>query len=85
MGNFQVYDALSILFELERPPVKHLEGFILLPKEGGELYNFFKTFNKKFHLKNLKEFPHWISKNWCINGGKNVCGNINELLRRKNY
>jgi hypothetical protein len=28
---------LSILFKLEKPPVKHLEGFILLPKESGKL------------------------------------------------
>ncbi len=45
MGNFQVYDALSILFKLEKPPVKHLEGFILLLREGGELQFFFKTLN----------------------------------------
>jgi hypothetical protein len=37
MGSFQVYDALNILFKLEKPFVKHLEGFILLPKENGEL------------------------------------------------
>jgi hypothetical protein len=37
MGSFQVCDALSILFKLDKPPVEHLEGFILLPKEGGEL------------------------------------------------
>jgi hypothetical protein len=37
MGNFQVYAALSILFELEKPPMEHFEGFILLLKEGGEL------------------------------------------------
>jgi hypothetical protein len=37
MGNFQVCDALSIFFELEKPPVEHLESFILLSKEGGEL------------------------------------------------
>jgi hypothetical protein len=37
MGNFQIYDALNILFKLEKPLVEHLEGFILLPKEGGEL------------------------------------------------
>jgi len=29
MGNFQVCDALDILFKLEKPLVKHLEGFIL--------------------------------------------------------
>jgi hypothetical protein len=37
MGNFQVCDPLSILFKLEKSPVEHLEGFILLSKEGGEL------------------------------------------------
>jgi hypothetical protein len=37
MGSFQVRDALSILFELEKPPTWHLEGFILLLREGGEL------------------------------------------------
>jgi hypothetical protein len=37
MGNFQVCDALNIFFKLERPHVEHLEGFILLPKEGGKL------------------------------------------------
>jgi hypothetical protein len=37
MGSFQVGDALSILFEFEKPSVKHLEGFILLPRKGGEL------------------------------------------------
>jgi hypothetical protein len=37
MGNFQVYDVLNILFKLEKPPVKHFKGFILLAREGGEL------------------------------------------------
>jgi hypothetical protein len=36
MDNFQVCDALNIL-ELEKPHVKHLEGFRLLPKKGDEL------------------------------------------------
>jgi hypothetical protein len=48
MGNFQLCDALSILFELQKLPVEHLEGFILLPKEGSELQNFFRTLNQKF-------------------------------------
>jgi hypothetical protein len=43
MGSFHVYDALSILFKLEKLPVEHLEGFILFPKEGGELEFFSKT------------------------------------------
>jgi hypothetical protein len=85
MCNFQVYDALSILFELEKPPVKHLEGFIILSREGGELQNFFRTLDQKFQLKNSKEFSHWISKSWCIDGGRNVCGSNNELLKRKVY
>jgi hypothetical protein len=37
MGSFQVCDALSILFKLDKPHVEHLKGFILLLKEGGEL------------------------------------------------
>jgi hypothetical protein len=45
MGNFQVYDALSIFFELEKPSIEHLKGFILSLREGGELQIFFKTFN----------------------------------------
>jgi len=31
---------LGILFEFEKPPVEHLEGFILLLREGGELQKF---------------------------------------------
>jgi len=85
MGSFHVSNALSILFKLEKLPVEHLGGFIFLLKEGDELQIFFKSLNRKLQLKNLKEFPHWISKSWCINGGKNVCGNNNELLRRKVY
>ncbi len=84
MGSFQVCDALSILFELKKPPIKHLEGFILLLKKGDELHNFFKTFDRKFQIKNSKEFPHYISKSWCIDGGRNVCDSNNELLRKKN-
>jgi len=37
MGSFQVCDALNILFELEKHTIGHLEGFILLLREGGEL------------------------------------------------
>jgi hypothetical protein len=85
MDNFQVCDALSILFKLEKPPIEHLEGFILLPREGGELQKNFRTLNPKFQFKNSKEFPHWISKSWCIDGGRNVCGSNNELLKRKVY
>jgi len=82
MGSFQVYDALSILFKLEKPPEEHLEGFILLLKKGDELQIFFRIFNWKFQLKNSREFPHWINESWCIDGGRNVCGSSNELLRK---
>ncbi len=85
MGSFQVYDAMNILFKLEKPLVKHLEGFILLPKEGGKLQKKFRTLNWKFQLKNSKKFPHWINKSWCIDGGRNVCGSNNELLKKKVY
>jgi hypothetical protein len=37
MDSFQVCDALNILFELEKPLVEHLKGFIRLSKEGSEL------------------------------------------------
>jgi hypothetical protein len=37
MGSFQVCDAMSILFKLEKLDVEHLEGFILLPREGVKL------------------------------------------------
>jgi hypothetical protein len=62
MGSFQVCDVMNIFFRLEKPLVEHFEGFILLPKESGELQNFFKTLNGKFQLKKSKELPHWINK-----------------------
>jgi hypothetical protein len=85
MGSFQVCDALSILFKLEKPPIKHLEGFILLSIEGGKLQFFLKTFNRKFKLKNSEEFPHWINKSWYIDCGKNFCGNNDESLKKNVY
>jgi hypothetical protein len=48
VGSFQVGDALGILFEFEKAPIEHLEGFIILPRKGDELENFFKTFDWKF-------------------------------------
>jgi hypothetical protein len=48
MGKFQVYDALIILFKLEKPFEKHLKGFILMPREGGELRKKFRTLDQKF-------------------------------------
>jgi hypothetical protein len=62
MRNFQVYDALSIHFKLEKPPLEHFEGFILLPIEGGELQITFRTLNQKLQFKTSKEFPQWINK-----------------------
>jgi hypothetical protein len=76
---------LNILFKLEELRVEHLEGFILLPREGGELQNFFRTLNREFQLKNSKEFPHMIIKSWCIDGGRNGYGNNKELFNRKVY
>jgi hypothetical protein len=43
---------LSIFFKLEKPPVQHLEGFILLPKEGGDLN--FKIFFFGFFFGTLE-------------------------------
>jgi len=57
MGSFQVCDVMSIFFKLEKPPIQHLEGFIISSKKGGELQKIFKTFHQKFQLKNLKKFP----------------------------
>jgi hypothetical protein len=48
MGSFQVCDALSILFKLEIFFVEHLEGFMLLRREGGELQKNFTIFDRKF-------------------------------------
>jgi hypothetical protein len=45
MGSFQVCDVASVLFKFEKLSVKHLEGFIFMLREGGELQNFLKTFN----------------------------------------
>ncbi len=57
MGSFQVYDALSIFFKFEKRPIEHLEGFILLLREGGELHKFFKNFNQ-----NSKDSPTGSAK-----------------------
>jgi len=47
MRSFQVWNALSILFKFEKPHVEHLEGFILLLRESGELQKKFRIFNQK--------------------------------------
>jgi hypothetical protein len=57
MGNFQVYDDLSILFKLEKPPIEHLEGFILLPKEGGKLQIFLELLTRNSSSKIRKNYP----------------------------
>jgi len=57
MGSFHVCDVLNILFKLEKPPIEHLEGFIFLPKKGGELQIFSNLFTKKFSTKTRKNSP----------------------------
>jgi len=57
MGNFQVYDVLSILFKLEKRPVEHLEGFILLSREGSELQKISKLLTKNSSLRTRKNSP----------------------------
>jgi hypothetical protein len=58
MGNFQVYDALSIFFELEKLHVEHLDGFIFLSRESGELQNFFfELLTRNSNLKTRKNSP----------------------------
>ncbi len=70
MGNFQVCDALSILFKLEKPLIEHFEGFILLPREGGELQIFFRTLHRKFQFKNSKNSLTRLVKNGALIGTK---------------
>jgi hypothetical protein len=48
---------LSILFELEKPPIEHLEGFILLSRESGELHNFLELLTGNFNSKTRKNSP----------------------------
>jgi hypothetical protein len=45
------------LFKLEKPLIEHLEGLILLPKEGGKLQLFFRTFNKNSSSRIQKNSP----------------------------
>ncbi len=61
MASFQVCDAMSILFKFEKPPIEHLEGFILLPKE---------TVNCKFFLKLLT--GNFNSRTWNNSPTKSV-------------
>jgi len=62
MGRFQVCDALSIFFELEKPFVKHLEGFILLPRESGKLQNFFRTIDHNSSSRTQNNSPTGSAK-----------------------
>jgi hypothetical protein len=62
VGSFQVCDALGILFEFEKPPVEHLEGFILLPKEGGKLQNFLELLTGNSSSRIRKNSPAGLAK-----------------------
>jgi len=62
MGNFQVCDALDILFELEKPHVKHLEGSILLPRKVASYRFFSKFLTENSNSRIQKNSPHWINK-----------------------
>ncbi len=48
---------MSILFKLEKPLVEYLEGFILLPREGGELNFFLELLIGNSSSRNRKNFP----------------------------
>ncbi len=62
MGNFQVIDALSFLFKLEKLPVEHLNGFILLLREGGELQNFLELLMGNSSSRTQKNSPTGVAK-----------------------
>jgi hypothetical protein len=57
MSSFQVYDALSALYKLKKTPIKHLEGFIYLPKEGGELPKKFQNCSSKILAQETERIP----------------------------
>jgi hypothetical protein len=62
MGNFQVCDAVSILFKLEKPFVEHLESFILLSREGGKLKFFPELLIKNSNSKTQKNSLFGLAK-----------------------
>jgi hypothetical protein len=62
MGNFQLCDALSILFEFEKPPIKHLESFILLLREGGKLQKKLKILTSNSRSRIQKNSPTGLAK-----------------------
>jgi hypothetical protein len=69
MGNFQVCDALSILFELEKFPIEHLEGLIFYRELGifcCEFPHFFASFAESWALNSLKEMVPGLLLNFLI-------------------
>jgi len=57
MGNFQVYDAMNKLFKLQEPPVKHFEGFILLPKKVASCKKYLKLLIGNSSSRTRKNSP----------------------------
>jgi hypothetical protein len=57
MGRFQLCDVMNIIFKLEKPPVEHFEGFILLLRKRGELHNFFQNSSLKIPTQKLERIP----------------------------
>jgi hypothetical protein len=62
MGNFQVCDALHILFELEKHPVKHFEGFILLLRKAASFRIFSKLLTGNSSSRIQKNSPTGSAK-----------------------
>jgi hypothetical protein len=62
MGSFQVYDALSIFFKLEKPLVGILRVVSFCQEKVANCKKIFRTFHRKFQLKNSKKFPHKSAK-----------------------
>jgi hypothetical protein len=62
MGNFSVCDVLSILFEIEKPPVKHLEGSILLPRKVVSCRIFSKLSTENSSSRTQKNSPIGLAK-----------------------
>jgi hypothetical protein len=62
MGSFQVYDVLSILFKLEKPLGEHLEGFILLLREGDKLQKFLELLIRNYSSRTQKKSSTGSSK-----------------------
>jgi hypothetical protein len=57
MGNFQFYDALSILFELEKPPLEHLEVSSFYRKKVASYIIFSKLLIKNSSSRTQKNSP----------------------------